>query len=136
MLNENILFYLNRIKTFYQNKETQLDVSILLLNTINLFLCTHSTMCLINTIIIFSIYFYLSEKKYSEKIKLILIWFTFSYYTMIGESILIKLSKGNSITYNNNDIANVSSWLLSAYASMTMGVLFNQKFYNHLLKEK
>ena len=64
---------------------------------------------------------------------MVLIWLTFSYYTIIGESILINLSKGKSISYNNNDIANVSSWLFSAYASMTMGVFFNQTFYNHLL---
>ena len=132
MLNSNFIKYRKNIKTFYQNREIQLETLILILNTINLFLFTHSHMCLFNTIIILSIYFKLSSKNFDEKKKLILIWFTFSYYTMIGESILIKLSKGNSITYNNNDIANVSSWLLSAYASMTMGIFFTQKFYNHL----
>ena len=132
MFNYNFIKYRKNIKTFYQNREIQLETLILILNTINLFLFTHSHMCLFNTIIIFSIYFKLTSKNFDEKKKLILIWFTFSYYTMIGESILIKLSKGNSITYNNNDIANVSSWLLSAYASMTMGIFFTQKFYNHL----
>jgi hypothetical protein len=133
MLKEYMNKYSKRIKTFYQNRETQLETLILILNTINLFLYTHSHMCLVNTIIIFSIYFYLSNKKYDEKKKMVLIWLTFSYYTIIGESILINLSKGKSISYNNNDIANVSSWLFSAYASMTMGVFFNQTFYNHLL---
>jgi len=133
MLKEYMNKYSKRIKTYYQNRETQLETLILILNTINLFLYTHSHMCLVNTIIIFSIYFYLSNKKYDEKKKMVLIWLTFSYYTIIGESILINLSKGKSISYNNNDIANVSSWLFSAYASMTMGVFFNQTFYNHLL---
>lgn len=130
---KNIINFKGRVISFYKNKETQLEVAILLLNTINLFLFTHSNICLINTLIIFSIYFYLSNKDLIEKKKMILIWITFSYYTIIGESILIKLSNGNSITYNNNDMSNVSSWLFSAYASMVMGVFFNQKFYNHLL---
>jgi hypothetical protein len=125
--------YIQKLISFYQKKEIKLEALILILNTINLFLYTNSSICIINTILIFSLYFHFSEISFIEKKKLILIWFTFSFYTIIGESILINLSKGKSISYNNNDIANVSSWLFSAYASMTMGVFFNQKFYNHLL---
>lgn len=123
-----------KINNFYKKNDgdNMLKLAILILNTMNLFFFINTKWCIPNTLVLFGLYMKLSKISKRKKKIMILTWLTFSIFTFLGESFVILLNK-SSLTYNNSDIFNVSSWLFSAYANMTMSVIFIDDYYNSIL---
>ena len=121
---------ITKIKNFYNQNagDNWLKLMVLILNTLNLFFMLNTNWCIPITIIIFALYFKLSKLPRKRKRKMIFIWMTFSLFTIFGESFVIMLNK-STIRYHDSDLFNVSSWLFSAYANMTLSILFLDEYY-------
>ena len=127
---------LKNLLEFYKknNYDNVLKLFIIFLNTINLFFFIGTSYCVPMTILLIFLYYKISKLPDKEKKITILTWLTFSIFTIFGESFIISLNSGSSLNYNNSDIYNVSSWLLSAYASMSLAIMFINDYYKTMLK--
>lgn len=125
---------LTRSISFILIKDNFLKFIINYLNIINFYFFIDSKVCILNTIILFLIYFFVSNQSLLYKIKIILIWITFSCFTIFGEAFIIHKTKGEQIKYNKADMYNVSSWLFTAYASMILAVILLNDYFNYMFK--
>ena len=125
--------FFKRNLVFFLKKENMLKSIFISLNSLNLYFFMDKKKCIINTFILFTIYFYISDTNKNDKIKLFLIWLIFSILTISGESLIISKTKGKQIKYNKADVFNVNSWLFTAYGSMVFTVILLNDYFNYIL---
>lgn len=115
--------YLNNI-----NQETILKTLFILLNTFNILYFTHATYNIWITLLLFAIYYKLSNLHVNKKQNIILTWILFSLFTITGESFFIYHT--NALHYTNTELYNVPIWLFGAYANMVLSVFGISDFLN------
>ena len=128
--------FTEKIKRFLTNNsnENMIKIIFVFLNSYNLYyFINNSKYTCINTILLFLMYFYISNTSNKNKIKLLLICLVFSLFTLLTESYIIYKTKGKNISYNKPDMLNVNGWLFTAYVSMIFNVIILNELLNLFL---
>ena len=90
------------------------------LNTLNILYFTHEKYSPLITLLLFIIYYKVSNLSAKKKQNTIITWILFSLFTIIGESFFIQST--NALHYTNPELYNVPLWLFGAYANMVLSV--------------
>ena len=114
------------------SKESFLVLALIIFNTLNLLLFSDNTVILFNSILILSLYFYISDRK--DKKILLLTLLHFSFYGVIFESLIIRHT--NVLKYKNpNKYINIPLWLFPVYCSFALGAIETYKIFNLIIKK-
>ena len=112
------------------NYDNTLKLILLIINTLSLIYFIETSWCIPITVILLSIYLFVSKKELKDKKSLVYTWIIFSLATILAESFIISYKVIPILKYKNPDINNVPLWLISAYLNMVISIIIVNDYFN------
>ena len=112
------------------NYDNTLKLILLIINTLSLIYFIETSWCIPITVILLSIYLFVSKKELKDKKSLVYTCIIFSLATILAESFIISYIVIPILKYKNPDINNVPLWLISAYLNMVISIIIVNDYFN------